>query len=550
MKKNSFIEGTIIATFAIFLVKIIGMLYVIPFYATVGVKGAALYAYAYNIYGLFLEISTAGIPNAVGKLVNEYNTLNKQEAKIRAYQLGKKILTFIAIIAFIIMFVFAKQIAVLIIGNLSGGNTIEDVTFVIRCVSFAILIFPFLSVTRGFFQGHNIIYVSSVSQVIEQLARVFVILLGSYLALNIFHLKLTTAIGIAVFGAFIGGGCALLYVYSKLRKNKKELHLTDKFTQKDQVSNKEIIKKIIIYALPTIIISLAFSIYNNVDMILILRTMNFLGFDALEVEFIATGISTWASKISIIITSVGLGLSASLVPAMVESYTLKKYNDVNNKFNKAIEIILFVGLPMCIGISLLSTSIWSVFYGGNFLNIGSSILAITIFAPLFSNLYTVSNYTLQSMNKFKIVYICAITGILMNAILDVPLMLLMNLIHIPAYFGATIASIIGFGFTLILAMHFLKKEYNFKYKEIFKTLKKVLVPLILMIIIVIILKLLLPVNYDSKMYTVLYIAIISLIGALIYFLVSYKMGLINELLGNDFLLKLKNKFLKNKKRSN
>ena len=98
MKKNSFIEGTLIATFSIFLVKILGMVYVIPFYAIVGSQGAALYAYAYNIYGLFLEISTAGIPNAVGKLINELNTLNKQEAKVRTFKLGKKVLSFLGII--------------------------------------------------------------------------------------------------------------------------------------------------------------------------------------------------------------------------------------------------------------------------------------------------------------------------------------------------------------------------------------------------------------------------------------------------------------------
>ena len=67
-------------------------MYVIPFYAIVGVQGAALYAYAYNIYGLFLEISTIGIPNAISKLVNEYNTLNFQEAKIRTFNFGKMIL--------------------------------------------------------------------------------------------------------------------------------------------------------------------------------------------------------------------------------------------------------------------------------------------------------------------------------------------------------------------------------------------------------------------------------------------------------------------------
>ena len=56
MKKSSFIEGTVIATVAIFVTKILGMLYVIPFYAMVGAQGGDLYAYAYTIYVIFLDI--------------------------------------------------------------------------------------------------------------------------------------------------------------------------------------------------------------------------------------------------------------------------------------------------------------------------------------------------------------------------------------------------------------------------------------------------------------------------------------------------------------
>ena len=72
MKKSSFLEGTMIATLSIILVKFLGMLYVIPFYATVGVLGSALYAYAYNIYIIFLDISSAGLPSAISKIINEY----------------------------------------------------------------------------------------------------------------------------------------------------------------------------------------------------------------------------------------------------------------------------------------------------------------------------------------------------------------------------------------------------------------------------------------------------------------------------------------------
>ena len=91
MKKNSFVEGTVIATVFIFLVKILGMLYVVPFYSIVGSRGAALYSYAYNIYLIFLSISSAGIPSAISKIISEYETLGYLEAKTRTYKISKKI---------------------------------------------------------------------------------------------------------------------------------------------------------------------------------------------------------------------------------------------------------------------------------------------------------------------------------------------------------------------------------------------------------------------------------------------------------------------------
>ena len=50
MKKNSFIEGTIVATLGILIVKVIGLIYVIPFNAIIGESGGALYGYGYIIF--------------------------------------------------------------------------------------------------------------------------------------------------------------------------------------------------------------------------------------------------------------------------------------------------------------------------------------------------------------------------------------------------------------------------------------------------------------------------------------------------------------------
>ncbi len=536
MKKSSFIQGTFIATFAIVLVKIMGMLYVIPFYAMIGIQGSALYAYAYNIYVLFLDISTAGIPNAVSKIVNEYNTLKKMEAKVRAYKIGKNILLFISIIAFIILFVFANQIGSFILGNISGGNTIKDVAFALRCVSLSILIVPFLSISRGYFQGHRVINVSSFSQIIEQVVRIIVILSGTYLAIKVLKLSITTGVGIAILGSFIGGLVAIFYIYLKIIKNKKELNLDTPFIKQDNITNKEIIKKIINYAIPVIIISVSVSIYNSIDMVLILRTIAKLGFSGIDAEFISSAIVTWSGKLNQIVTAIGSGMTISLIPAIVSSYTLKKYNEVNQKCNSALQIILFISIPMVVGLALLGKPVWTIFYGYN--KIGVIILTVNIFVALFLNLFMVTNFTLQSMNLFKMVYLCSLLGFVLNGLLDVPLMYLFHYLKIPAYLGAIAATICGYSFSILTALIYLKKKFQFKYRETWKVFLKVATSTFFMIIVIVFLKLLFPLTNLTRINSIIYVVFISLIGALIYFFISYKLNIINDVFGSNAIKKV------------
>ena len=544
MKKSSFVEGTLIATLAIVFVKLLGMLYVIPFYALIGIKGSALYAYAYNIYVIFLDISSAGLPIAMSKVITEFNTLNKQEAKIRAYRIGKSIMIFLAVCVFIILMLFAPQIASLLLGDLTGGNTKEDVAFVIRAISFAVLIVPFLSVSKGFLQGHNIINVSSLSQVIEQIVRISVILLGSFLALKIFNTSTKTAVSISVTGAFFGGLVAYLFVKKKLNANKNQIGLGVKYEKKDDITSKEIVKKIFSYAIPFIIINTVYSFYNFVDMTLILRYMNYLGLDALDVEFVASAISTWAPKINMVVVSFAMGMTMSLIPNIVEAFTLKKWEQVERKLNQALQIILFISIPCTIGISLLSTSIWTIFYGYN--PNGSIILAVNIFTALFLNIYTITSSALQGLNKFKLVYKTTITGFVLNALLDIPLMYLFNKIGLPPFLGACTATIIGNLASSIISLTSLSKEHGIKYKETFKVLMKMIIPTLTMIFVVLVLKLILPINYESKISSILYISISSIVGGVTYLVISYRLGIINKVFGKNMINKLIKKLTLNK----
>lgn len=533
MKKNSFVEGTFIATFAIIIVKVLGALYVIPFYRIIGESGGALYSYAYNVYNLFLNISTAGIPIAISKLISEYNTLEMYEAKERAYKLGRNIILIISVIAFFMLFVFSKEFASLILGEIKGGNTLDDVSFVIKCVSFCLLIIPFLSVSKGYLQGHKYITPSSISQVIEQVVRIAVLLMGSYIVINVLNKSVTLGVGVSVFAAFVGGCSAYLYIKIKMIKNKSAFPTKD---TKDNVSNKEIFKKILKYSIPLIIVSVATDIYSLTDMTLVVRTSYKLGYTAKEAELIASIISTWAPKICMIINAVAIGMGASLIPHMVSSYTKKDYTSSNKRFNEALRIIIVSTLPLAVGLAFLSGPVYTLFYGNN--TYGTLILRYTSISSFFASIYIVISLSLQSLNKFKTVYVSSIMGFLINALLDVPLMHLFNLMGLEAFYGAILATILGYVFSYIYSLTSLKKSMNFNYSETLDTIKKVFLPIISMFIVLLILNLFveLPTNGIMKMCLVL--SLYTLLGAFVYLGISYKTGLIYEVFGKDYVDKL------------
>ena len=539
MKKNSFVEGTVIATVFIFLVKILGMLYVVPFYSIVGSRGAALYSYAYNIYLIFLSISSAGIPSAISKIISEYETLGYLEAKTRTYKISKKIISILSLLSFVLLFAFAKPIAHLIIGDMTGGNTINDIAFVIRCVSISILVVPFLSVTKGYLQGHKIMTPSSVSQLIEQIVRIAIMLIGSYLIYKVFNGTLTLAVGVSLLGAFFGALVADLYLIIKIRNNKKDLNLDKKY-KRDSITSKEIVKKIASYSIPIIIINLITNVYSSTDMILVSRTIQHLGYSASDVEFITSSISTWCPKISMIINSIVLGMTMSLIPNIVSSYVKKDYENVNEKINKALQIILYTSIPMTVGISILSTPIWTIFYNTN--HYGGLILSINIFTALLVNINISTSTMLQSMNKFKAVYLSVILGFVTNGLLDVPMMYLCKYIGIESFIGSIIATCIGYFLSIGVSIYYLKKESkDLKFNTTINITYKVLFAVAIMFMVLFALNKVLPFNLYARSGAMTVTVINSIIGAIIYVFITYKLNVIDEVFGRDFIDKIKRK---------
>lgn len=540
MKKNSFVEGAMIATIAVIITKILGMLYVIPFYNIIGTQGGALYSYAYNIYTIFLGISSAGIPTAISKIISEYNTLGLEEAKYRTFKIGKKIIGYISVVGFLVMFVFADLMAKAIMGNMSGGNTIQDIAFVIRCVSFAVLVIPYLSVTKGYIQGHRIMAPSSVGSIIEQVVRIFVILVGSFLAYKVFSCSLSLSVGIAVSGAFFGGLAAYLYLRKKIKANKETLGIKE-YTKQDKVTNKDITKKILGYSIPFIIINIATSIYNFTDMVLIMRALDIIGVSTATAEFIQSAITTWSTKVCMIISAFAMGMSVSLIPNIVASSVKKDWRGVEEKMNRAYQIILIISIPCAVGLCILAKPVWTVFYGAS--NTGSLVLAMMVICAVFANLYAITFNTMQSLNKYKTVYTSVIAGFLTNGLLDIPLIILFNKIGIPAAWGAIVATMIGYIISIKIATHDLKKNHHMKFTSTYKMASQIMVPTLAMTLVLFIINSFLNLDTSVRSTSIITIIINALIGGIIYIGISYKMGLFDKVFGKGYIEKLLKKLV-------
>ena len=535
-------QGAFIATFAIVLCKILGVLYVIPFNNVIGEKGGALYAYAYNIYSVFLSISMAGIPIAMSKVISEYHTLGYSNAKKKAYDIGKIIAIVTGIFCFLVLFIFADKIGYLIIGGVEGGNTKEDVALVIRTISTAILIIPLLSVVRGYFQGHRYITETSVSEVIEQIIRVLIIVIGSFLMYKVFDYTLTQTVAVSVFAATVGGLFAQIYLWFKERKFAKEF-VEEKKVKEPSFTTKEIFTKIIVYAVPIIMIEVFRTLYNSVDVMMLVKVLvNKFNYSVADAEAIISIISTWGLKINMIVISLVTGLMTSLIPNLTSNLVENDSKGVEERINKTYQIVLFFVLPMTVGLSLLAEPVWTIFYGVS--KYGPLAYRFLVFVALATSLFTTTTMIVQILKGNKILFISLLVGIFSKILLNVGLMELSDLIGLPAFYGSIMATIIGFLLPVLICFIYIKKNFKIDFKVARRTLVNVCVAVLCMVLVILIMKIFIPMNTSNRLMAIVITLIYTVVGAFVYFGIVIKNKELYRVFDIKSLRGLKKKFFK------
>ena len=146
--------------------------------------------------------------------------------------------------------------------------------------------------------------------------------------------------------------------------------------------------------------------------------------------------------------------------------------------------------------------------------------------------------------EYKRVFIGLLTGLLINALLNVPLLYGFYKIGLPAYYGSTTATILGYLVCAFICLIFLHKKYQVDYEETVKCFIEVTTSVTIMAIVLLLLKILLPYSTPSRLINIIIIIIYTIIGGIIYLGITIKNKTLYKVFGNDIILKILNKFKK------
>lgn len=525
--QSKLLRGTFILTVGTFLSKFIGLFYVIPFYQIVGKHGTQLYNYGYVPYTIFISIATAGVPLAVSKFISKYNAMEEYAVGRKLFKSGLVVMMLTGFASFLVMYFASPALAEMSIGSDKNQTfSITEVATVMHAVSWALIVVPFMSLIRGFFQGHQSMGPSAVSQVVEQIVRILFTLVGAYVVLQMMHGGIVNAVSVSTFAAFIGalGGLAVLFWYWFTRKHYlDELLLHDKGTV--SISLPQMYKEILLYAAPFVFVGIANPLYQFIDQVTFTRAMDAIGQHKLaDVAFSILNFES--QKIVIIPVSLATAFSLTLVPSVTKAYVANDFKDMTHQLNQSFQVLLYLTLPASLGLSLLAEPIYTVFYEHD--PLGISVLATYAPVAILFSLYSVTAAILQGINEQRFTILSLLVGLLLKLSLNIPLIKAMETQ------GAVLATAIGYAASIIINLIVIKMYSGYRFRLVARRCMLIVIFAgIMWLGTEITLKVLeLFLSPVSKMQSLLMIIVCAVVGSGIYFYLGLKSRLVYRLFGN------------------
>ncbi|WP_458415250.1 putative polysaccharide biosynthesis protein [Schinkia sp. CFF1] len=378
-------KSALILTIAGIITKILSAAYRIPFQNIAGDIGFYIYQQVYPFYGIAMILSTYGFPVVISKLIAERAGNKKGEAGT-VLMVSFVFLSLLFIGLFLLLYTGAEKI-VFLMGD-------RELSVPLKVVSFSFLFIPFLSVSRGYFQGLNNMTPTAISQIGEQSVRVTTILLLSYLLLTSGYSSYIGGAG-AVFGSITGGFCStLILIFFWVKMNKGyQLHATKQSLKNNSF---EIVKALVVQGFTICISSLFLILLQLVDAMTLYSGLVESNLYSATAAKVAKGIFDRGQPLIQLGTVVATSLSLTLVPLISSAKARNDFTYIKEKVQLSVRVSVVVGLGAAFGlIAIIRPTNYMLFTNMN----GSLVLSILAVTIIFSSITMTATAILQGLGK-------------------------------------------------------------------------------------------------------------------------------------------------------
>ena len=459
------LQGGVLASAAV-LGRIIGLIYRIPLTSIIGDLGNNYYGCAFDIYNIFLLISSYSLPMAVSRIVSDYRS--KGESK-NAYRVLK--------CAFLCaVFAGAAACAAIFFGaRLITGSVFETPLslYALRILAPTLLITAFLGVLRGFFQGMENMYPSAVSQVLEQLVNAFVSVLAAYflasrgarigkvLANEEGYRAAYGAAGAAI-GTTVGAAVSLLFLYILYKGFLRIWRKRMRREHTKRVPNEILFRRMMLTILPF----LAASVLFNVNVVIEQGIFKHMMKTQAKAEEIALLWGIFSGKFRTLINlpiAIAAAIGAACIPGITSSFVKKQQEETAEKTELAIRFCMLIAFPFSFVLMLLSEPLMEFLFQDSQPLASGLLLAGGGIVILYS-LATVTASILQGIGKLRAPVIHSGIALVLQV---VSLIALLKFTKLNIY--AVVASMAVFGVCVMLLNQIALYKSGYWMPEFMKT---------------------------------------------------------------------------------
>lgn len=365
MKKSTLWQGAFWLSVGALISKAIGAIYRIFLPRVLGDYGIGLFQMAYPLYALLLAVSVNGIPTALSKETAEKLSRGDYDSAEQLAAWAQIFLTAIGLIMAIMLEILAPFVARHVFHEPSA-------TLSIRALAPALVFVALEASLRGYFQGHQEMVPTALSQILEQISRVAVMF---PLALLWLPKGTAWAAAGATIGAPVGAMIGILFLLmARMKRGRWVLARPVPWVP---------LRRLVMVAMPMSLSGLLFPLMFLADSMFVPEQLVRTGMTLRQATAQFGRLSGEAMPLINLTMVVGAALAVSLVPAIAQAMAGQDQQLAAKRVNLAVHVIWLFGLPMAGGLIVLAKPLTRLLYGGDgsaqalqVLAVGSAILAI------------------------------------------------------------------------------------------------------------------------------------------------------------------------------